>query len=176
MLLHPETMYCFDWAGSVADKDGHHMFAPPELPKAVAYALTDRAPCAKLVQAAKSVKLRSADDVRREVTRLLANPKPPRRSPGWPPAPQRGVPSANPLPPPTRLVNLCAYTLNGNFWNSQKNKAFLETRLFQYSPPFRLFPTFAAPFFAPLLAAEADGGQAALGMLPGAVRPENVRR
>lgn len=76
ILLHPETMYRFELGGS--EKGQRKMLTPAELARAIAYALTDRAPDAELVRAAESGKLQSADDVRREVTRILADPKIPR--------------------------------------------------------------------------------------------------
>jgi hypothetical protein len=78
VLLHPETMYRFELGGGAADQHGRTMLAPLDLAKAIAYALTDRAPDADLVRAAEAGRLQSAEDVRREVARLLADPKIPR--------------------------------------------------------------------------------------------------
>lgn len=76
ILLHPESMYRFELGAS--GKRERTMLTPTELARAIAYALTDRAPDADLVHAAESGKLQSGDDVRREVTRILADPKIPR--------------------------------------------------------------------------------------------------
>jgi hypothetical protein len=51
------------------------MLSPRELAYAISFALTDEAPDAALLKAAETGRLRTADDVRREVRRMLDDPR-----------------------------------------------------------------------------------------------------
>jgi mono/diheme cytochrome c family protein len=71
VLLHPEAIFRVELAEGPPDPHGRRMLAPLELARALAFALTDNPPDEKLLQAAQSGRLKSAGDVRREVTRLF---------------------------------------------------------------------------------------------------------
>jgi hypothetical protein len=71
VLLHPEAIFRLELAEGEPDEHGRKMLAPQELARALAYALTDLPPDATLLAAARNGKLKSADDVRREVKRML---------------------------------------------------------------------------------------------------------
>ncbi len=71
VMLHPEAVFRLELAPGPADKHGRKILAPLELARALAFALTDSPPDEVLLEAAKSGRLQSADDVRREVSRLF---------------------------------------------------------------------------------------------------------
>lgn len=71
ILLLPEALYRFERGQGEPDEFGRRLLAPRELAHAVAFALTDDRPDAKLLHSAADGKLATRDDVRREVKRLL---------------------------------------------------------------------------------------------------------
>ncbi len=73
VLLLPEAVFRMELGTPVAA--GRRLLAPRELAFAIAYALTDRAPDKALLDAADSGRLKTADDVTREINRLFADPK-----------------------------------------------------------------------------------------------------
>jgi uncharacterized protein DUF1588/uncharacterized protein DUF1585/uncharacterized protein DUF1592/cytochrome c len=68
ILFHPEVMYRLEMATGTG---GRTLLAPRELARAIAFALTDRAPDAELLQAAAAGKLVRREDVRAQVQRVL---------------------------------------------------------------------------------------------------------
>ncbi|MBA4067995.1 MAG: hypothetical protein C0501_30685 [Isosphaera sp.] len=78
VLLHPEAVFRMELGAGKPDEHGRVMLAPVEAALAVSYALTDARPDPALVAAARSGKLATPADVRREVTRLLDDPKTPK--------------------------------------------------------------------------------------------------
>jgi mono/diheme cytochrome c family protein len=75
VLLSPEAVFRREMGGATADAAGRRMLSPREIAFAVAYALTDRAPDAKLLEAADKGRLASREGVAAEVRRLLDDPK-----------------------------------------------------------------------------------------------------
>jgi hypothetical protein len=75
VLLMPEAVFRLELGGGTPDGQGRVMLTPRELAFAISYALTDRRPDRVLQQAIQDKRLASRDDVRREVTRLLDDPK-----------------------------------------------------------------------------------------------------
>ncbi|WP_166822209.1 DUF1588 domain-containing protein [Thalassoroseus pseudoceratinae] len=73
VLLKPEAVYRFEVGDGKPDEFGRVFLSPYELKHAIAYALTDHVPDAKLDKAATSGNLATRADVRREVERLLAD-------------------------------------------------------------------------------------------------------
>lgn len=71
ILMLPEGMYRQELGAGTPDEHGRRLLAPRELANAIAYALTDSVPDAKLLAAADSGKLGTKQDVEREVKRLL---------------------------------------------------------------------------------------------------------
>lgn len=71
VLLESEFLYRLEFGAGVPDEHGRKILAPREAAFAIAYAMGDDAPDAKLMEAAASGKLATREDFRREVTRLL---------------------------------------------------------------------------------------------------------
>lgn len=71
IMLHHESVYRIEIGLGDTDTDGRRMLAPVELAFAIAYAITDRRPDDLLLQAARNGKLRTRDDVKTQVVRLL---------------------------------------------------------------------------------------------------------
>lgn len=72
LILSSELVYRFEFGGGKADKHGRRMMSPRDASYALAFALTDSSPDEELVTAAKSGRLETREDYRREVTRMLA--------------------------------------------------------------------------------------------------------
>ncbi|HXG60889.1 MAG TPA: DUF1588 domain-containing protein [Planctomycetota bacterium] len=75
ILLLPEALYRHELGQGPPDRHGRVLLAPRELAYAIAFALTHTGPDAALLKAAETGKLASAEDVRREVRRLLDDDK-----------------------------------------------------------------------------------------------------
>lgn len=73
VLMEPEFLYRNEFGGSTPDAHGRKKLTPREASYALAYALTDRIPDKKLVEAAQSGQLETSEDYEREVRRLLAD-------------------------------------------------------------------------------------------------------
>ena len=71
VLLESEFLYRLEFGAGAADAHGRKMLAPREGAYAVSYALGDRGPDAKLLQAAAQGRLATREDYKREVLRLL---------------------------------------------------------------------------------------------------------
>lgn len=71
VLLESEFLYRLEFGAGEPDEFGRKMLSPREATYAIAYALSDRIPDDKLVQAANDGRLSTRDDFRREVLRLL---------------------------------------------------------------------------------------------------------
>jgi len=71
VLLESEFLYRLEFGAGAADQHGRRMLAPREGAYALSYALGDRGPDAKLLEAAEQGRLDSREDYRREVLRLL---------------------------------------------------------------------------------------------------------
>ncbi len=73
VLMEPEFLYRNEFGGGTPDAQGRKKLTPREASYAIAYALTDRIPDKKLVEAAETGKLETPEDYEREVRRLLAD-------------------------------------------------------------------------------------------------------
>ncbi len=73
VLLESEFVYRLEFGGGDADEFGRKKLTPREASYAIAYALGDRAPDAKLAAAAAQNQLNTTVDYEREVKRLLAD-------------------------------------------------------------------------------------------------------
>ncbi len=73
VLMEPEFLYRNEFGGGTPDAHGRKKLTPREASYAIAYALTDRIPDKKLVEAAETGKLETREDYEREVRRLLAD-------------------------------------------------------------------------------------------------------
>lgn len=73
VLLESEFLYRLEFGAGNPDLKGRKMLSPREGAYAISYALGDRKPDAKLLEAAENGKLESREDYHREVTRLLAD-------------------------------------------------------------------------------------------------------
>lgn len=73
VLLESEFLYRQEFGDGKPDASGRQMLTPVEGSYAISYALGDRRPDAKLVQAAQSGHLSTKEDYRREVLRLLGD-------------------------------------------------------------------------------------------------------
>lgn len=73
IMVSPKYIYRSELGLGKPVGDGRTMLAPAELAYAISYALTDDKPDAKLLEAAKSGRLQTREDVKREVARLLEN-------------------------------------------------------------------------------------------------------
>lgn len=71
VLLESEFLYRLEFGAGLPDRHGRKMLAPREGAYAISYALGDRGPDDKLVQAAEQGRLKTSDDYKREVLRLL---------------------------------------------------------------------------------------------------------
>lgn len=71
VLLESEFLYRLEFGAGPADRFGRKMLAPREGAYAISYALGDRGPDAKLLQAVEQGLLKTREDYRREVLRLL---------------------------------------------------------------------------------------------------------
>ena len=71
VLLESEFLYRLEFGAGPADQYGRKMLAPREGAYALSYALGDRGPDAKLLQAAEQGRLNARADYQREVLRLL---------------------------------------------------------------------------------------------------------
>lgn len=71
VLLESEFLYRNEFGDEVADSSGRKLLTAKESAFAIAYALSDRGPDPGLLQAAESGKLKTEEDFRREVKRLL---------------------------------------------------------------------------------------------------------
>lgn len=68
--VSPPAVYRMELGQGPADDHGRQMLSSAELAFAISYALTDEKPDEKLLEAARSGRLRSREDVHREVTRI----------------------------------------------------------------------------------------------------------
>ena len=73
ILVSPDYIYRSELGLGKPVGDGRSMLAPVELAYAIAYALTDAKPDTSLMEAARSGRLQTRGDVRREVLRLLTD-------------------------------------------------------------------------------------------------------
>lgn len=73
VMLHPESVYRLEIGLGDQDDFGRRLLSPTELAYSIAYALTDSRPDSALAQAAEAGKLKSKEDVREQVTRMLAD-------------------------------------------------------------------------------------------------------
>ncbi len=71
VLLESEFLYRLEFGAGPADEFGRKKLSPREASYAIAYAIGDRGPDAKLVAAAQDGRLNNKLDYKREVTRLL---------------------------------------------------------------------------------------------------------
>jgi hypothetical protein len=71
IMLHHESVYRIEIGLGEADVDGRRMLSPTELAFSIAYSLTDQRPDDALLRAVKDGRLRSKDDVHKQVVRLL---------------------------------------------------------------------------------------------------------
>ena len=71
VLLESEFLYRMEFGAGPPDSHGRKMLAPREGAFALSYALGDRGPDAKLLQAAEQGRLATREDYKREVLRLL---------------------------------------------------------------------------------------------------------
>lgn len=70
-MVSPKYIYRSELGLGSPVGDGRTMLAPVELAYAIAYALTDRKPDDKLIEALKGGRLQTREDVKREVDRIL---------------------------------------------------------------------------------------------------------
>jgi mono/diheme cytochrome c family protein len=70
-ILSSEFAYRQEFGSGEADEHGRRMLSPRDSSYAIAYALTDQSPDAELVQAVESGRLKTKDDYKREVNRIL---------------------------------------------------------------------------------------------------------
>ncbi len=73
LILRSDFVYRYEFGQGDADKHGRRTLSPREASYAIAYALTDSSPDQELVEAARSGKLNSREDYKREVVRMLKN-------------------------------------------------------------------------------------------------------
>lgn len=71
IMLHHESVYRIEIGLGEAEVDGRRMLSPIELAFSIAYALTDQRPDDALLRAVKDGQLRTRNDVRKQVVRLL---------------------------------------------------------------------------------------------------------
>lgn len=74
VLLESEFLYRMEFGEGQEDEFGRRLLSPHEAARAVSYALGDRGPDEALRRAAEEGRLRTREDYRREVERLLADP------------------------------------------------------------------------------------------------------
>jgi mono/diheme cytochrome c family protein len=75
LILRSEFVYRNEFGQGEPDKHGRRMLSPRDASYALAYALTDSSPDEELVKAAKEGRLKTREDYKREVLRLLSNRK-----------------------------------------------------------------------------------------------------
>jgi hypothetical protein len=73
LMLRSDFVYRCEFGQSEADDFGRRMLSPRDASYAIAYALTDSSPDEQLAEAARSGKLDTREDYKREVLRLLNN-------------------------------------------------------------------------------------------------------
>ena len=73
VLLESEFLYRYEFGAGDADTLGRKMLSSDEAANAIAYALGDRGPDERLQEAAKTGRLQTHQDFRREVERLLSD-------------------------------------------------------------------------------------------------------
>jgi hypothetical protein len=71
IMMHPESVYRIEIGLGESDSSGRRMLSSTELAFAISYALTDRRPDSTLLKAVESGKLRTKDDVRAQISRIL---------------------------------------------------------------------------------------------------------
>ena len=71
VMLHHESVYRVEIGLSATDSHGRRMLSDTEMAFAIAFALTDRRPDEKLLQAAKAGQLSNREDAQVQVTRIL---------------------------------------------------------------------------------------------------------
>ncbi len=71
VLLESEFLYRLELGAGAADAGGRKLLSPSEASYAISYAIGDRGPDAKLLQAAEQGRLATREDYKREVLRLL---------------------------------------------------------------------------------------------------------
>ncbi len=71
VLLESEFLYRLEFGAGEPDEHGRKMLSPREAAYAISYALGDKGPDAKLLEAAAQSQLNTREDFQREVTRLL---------------------------------------------------------------------------------------------------------
>lgn len=74
VLLESEFLYRLEFGSGDADEFGRRRLSPREASYAISYALGDRGPDAKLIEAAQAGRLQTRGDYEREVRRLLGDP------------------------------------------------------------------------------------------------------
>ncbi|MGB0767820.1 MAG: DUF1588 domain-containing protein [Phycisphaeraceae bacterium] len=72
LLLTSEFVYRYEFGAGEPDEHGRRMLPPRDAAYAIAYALTDQSPDEQLLEAARTGKLNTREDYKREVERLLA--------------------------------------------------------------------------------------------------------
>lgn len=75
LLLRSDFVYRNEFGEGDADEHGRKMLSPRDASFAIAYALTDSSPDAELTKAAEEGRLKTKEDYKREVLRLLGNRK-----------------------------------------------------------------------------------------------------
>ena len=73
VLLESEFLYRLEFGYGEKDRDGRKLLSPREGAYAISYAMGDRGPDAKLLEAAAQGRLNTREDYHREVLRLLAD-------------------------------------------------------------------------------------------------------
>lgn len=73
VILESEFLYRLEFGDGQVDQHGRKILSPHEAAYAISYALGDRGPDAKLLEAAATGKLDSSEDYAREAARLLAD-------------------------------------------------------------------------------------------------------
>jgi len=73
VLLESEFLYRLEFGAGETDEHGRQVLSPHEAARAISYALGDRGPDPELLEAAAQGRLRTPEDFRREVERLLAD-------------------------------------------------------------------------------------------------------
>ena len=73
IMLHHESVYRVEIGLGSADSAGRRMLSSTELAFSIAYALTDQRPDNALLQAAEAGKLKTKEDARAQISRMLAD-------------------------------------------------------------------------------------------------------
>ncbi|MEI6235632.1 MAG: DUF1588 domain-containing protein [Planctomycetota bacterium] len=73
VLLESELLYRIEFGEGAADADGRKMLSPREASYAISYAIGDWSPDPALIKAATEGRLKTKEDYKREVLRLLAD-------------------------------------------------------------------------------------------------------